>query len=93
MDEVIVRTGFENIDKRKLTSSVVTVKMDDIMEPITTTLDKMLQGKIPGNGCVTTIFYGRSSSKNSNPGILNDCGESGTTLGIGWYRARRSCAS
>lgn len=48
MDEVIVRTGFENIDKRKLTSSVVTVKMDDIMEPITTTLDKMLQGKIPG---------------------------------------------
>ncbi len=48
MAEVIVRTGFENIDKRKLTSSVVTVKMDDIMEPITSSLDKMLQGKIPG---------------------------------------------
>lgn len=48
LDEVIVRTGYENIDKRKLTSSIVTVKMDDIMEPMTTTLDKMLQGKIPG---------------------------------------------
>ena len=48
LDEVIVRTGYENIDKRKLTSSIVTVKMDDIMEPITTTLDNMLQGKIPG---------------------------------------------
>lgn len=48
LDEVIVRTGYENIDKRKLTSSVYTVKMEDIMEPLTTTLDKMLQGKIPG---------------------------------------------
>lgn len=48
MEEVVVRTGYENIDKRKLTSSVVTVKMEDIIEPLTMSLDKMLQGKIPG---------------------------------------------
>ncbi|MEY8592111.1 SusC/RagA family TonB-linked outer membrane protein [Butyricimonas hominis] len=48
LDEVIVRTGYENIDKRKLTSSVYTVKMDELMEPISNRLDQMLQGKIPG---------------------------------------------
>ena len=30
LDEVIVRTGYQNIDKRKLTSAVQTIKMDDI---------------------------------------------------------------
>lgn len=48
LDEVIVRTGYENIDKRKLTSSVYTVKMDELIEPISNRLDQMLQGKIPG---------------------------------------------
>ena len=47
LDEVIVRTGYENIDKRKLTSSVYTVKMEDIMIPGVSTLDKMLEGQIP----------------------------------------------
>lgn len=48
MDEVIVHTGYENIEKRKLTSSIITVKMEDLMEPVSNTLDNMLQGKIPG---------------------------------------------
>ena len=47
MEEVVVRTGYENIDKRKLTSSVVTVKMEDIIRPGVSTIDQLLEGQIP----------------------------------------------
>ena len=45
MDEVVI-TGYQTIDRRKNTSSVQTVKMDDIMVPGATTLDQMLEGRI-----------------------------------------------
>lgn len=51
MDETsvgeLVVTGYQQIDRRNLTSSVSSVKMKDIMLPGVTTLDKMLQGRIP----------------------------------------------
>ena len=49
LDEVIVReTGYQNIDKRKLTSAVKTIKMDDIKVAGRNTIDQMLEGRIPG---------------------------------------------
>ncbi len=48
LDEVVVRTGYETIDKRKLTSAVQTLKMDDIKVAGINTIDQMLEGRIPG---------------------------------------------
>ena len=48
LEEVIVRTGYQNIDKRKLTSAVQTIKMDDIKVSGVNTIDQMLEGRIPG---------------------------------------------
>ena len=48
LDEVTVSTGYYKVDKRHLTSSVTTLKMDDIMQPGIGTLDQMLEGRIPG---------------------------------------------
>lgn len=46
MDEVVV-TGYQVIDKKKLTSAVTTVKVEDIMIPGTMSVDQMLQGQVP----------------------------------------------
>lgn len=47
MDEVVV-TGFQVLKKRESTSSIVSLKAEDIIEPVGTSLDQMLQGKVPG---------------------------------------------
>lgn len=47
MDEVVV-TGYQIIKKRESTSSIVSLKAEDIIEPVGTSLDQMLQGKVPG---------------------------------------------
>ena len=47
LEEVVV-TGYQVIEKRKLTSAVVSVKGADVLDPINTSIDQMLQGKIPG---------------------------------------------
>ena len=47
MDEVVI-TGFQTVKKRESTSSIVTLKAEDFMEPIGTSIDQMLQGKVPG---------------------------------------------
>ena len=41
-------TGYQQIDKRHLTSAVNTVKMDDIDVPGSNRIDMMLEGRIPG---------------------------------------------
>ena len=49
LDEVqVISTGYYNVDKRHLTSSVTSLKMDDIMQPGVGTLDQMLEGRVPG---------------------------------------------
>ncbi|WP_293887958.1 MULTISPECIES: SusC/RagA family TonB-linked outer membrane protein [unclassified Sphingobacterium] len=50
LDEVnvVVNTGYQKIDKRHLTSAVTTLKMDDILTPGVNTIDKLLEGRVPG---------------------------------------------
>ncbi|WP_292268669.1 SusC/RagA family TonB-linked outer membrane protein [Butyricimonas sp.] len=47
MDEVVI-TGYQIINKRESTSSISTLKAEDIIEPVGNSLDQMLQGKVPG---------------------------------------------
>lgn len=47
IEEVII-TGFQKIEKSKLTSSVSTVKVKDIEQKAIASVDQMLQGKISG---------------------------------------------
>lgn len=44
----VVATGYGEIDRKRLTSAVTTVKMDDINIAGIPTVDKMLEGNIPG---------------------------------------------
>jgi TonB-linked SusC/RagA family outer membrane protein len=60
----LVVTGYQQIDRRNLTSSVSSVKMKDIMLAGVTTLDKMLQGRIPD-----MIVTNNSGEINSVPKI------------------------
>ena len=46
--EEVVSLGYYNMDKRKSTSSITSLKMDDIMQPGVGTLDQMLEGQVPG---------------------------------------------
>lgn len=46
MDEVVI-TGYQTTDRRKSTSSVSTVKMEDLNIPGVSSIDQMLQGRIP----------------------------------------------
>lgn len=47
IDEVVL-TGFQKIEKSKLTSSVSVVKMKNIEQKATASVDQMLQGKVAG---------------------------------------------
>ena len=47
MDEVLI-TGFQVLKKREATSSIYTLNAEDIIEPVGTSIDQMLQGKVPG---------------------------------------------
>lgn len=52
MNEVVV-TGYQVIDRKKLTSSVTSVKAEDIMIPGATSIDQMLKGRVPDMMLVT----------------------------------------
>lgn len=47
LDEVVV-TGYQQIEKRKVTSSITTVKADDIKSIGVATIDQMLEGQVAG---------------------------------------------
>ncbi len=47
LDDVVI-TGFREIDKRKLSSSITSVKMDNIKQAAASSLDQMLQGSVAG---------------------------------------------
>lgn len=64
LDEVTISTGYYKVDKRQLTSSVTTLKMDDIMQPGVSTLDQMLEGRVPG-----MIFMQNSGQVGAAPKI------------------------
>ncbi|MCM1094200.1 MAG: SusC/RagA family TonB-linked outer membrane protein [Lachnospiraceae bacterium] len=46
LDDVVV-TGYQTIDRRKLTSAITSVKAEDIYRPDATSIDAMLEGRIP----------------------------------------------
>lgn len=48
MQEVVITGYGPPVDRNKLTSSVYSVKAKDVIEPVGTSIDQMLQGKIPG---------------------------------------------
>lgn len=48
LDGVVVSTGYQKIEQKHLTGSVTTLKMDSIIQPGITTIDKMLEGRVPG---------------------------------------------
>lgn len=62
--EEVVSLGYYNVDKRRSTSSIKTLKMDDIMQPGVSTLDQMLEGRIPG-----MIFMQNSGQVGASPKI------------------------
>ena len=48
MDIVTISTGYQKIEQKYLTGSVTRLKMDSIIQPGLTTVDKMLEGRVPG---------------------------------------------
>lgn len=47
IDEIVV-TGYQEIDRRKLASSILSIKGSDLMGGEYLSIDKMLQGRLPG---------------------------------------------
>lgn len=47
MEEVVV-TGYQRVDRRKNTSAIKTLKADNIMIASATSIDQMLEGRVPG---------------------------------------------
>ncbi len=45
---IVANTGYQKIDRRKLTSAVTTIKMEDILTPGINTVDKLLEGRVSG---------------------------------------------
>lgn len=64
LKEVIINTGYEKIDTRNLTSAVTTLKMEDIKVAGINTVDKMLEGRVPG-----MIFMQNSGQVGAAPKI------------------------
>lgn len=60
--EEVVSLGYYNMDKRKSTSAITTLKMDEIMQPGVSTLDQMLEGQVPG-----MIFMQNSGQVGATP--------------------------
>lgn len=49
LDEVnVISTGYGDIDRRRSTAAVTSIKMDDILVPGLSTVDQMLEGYVPG---------------------------------------------
>ncbi|MCH4551458.1 SusC/RagA family TonB-linked outer membrane protein [Aestuariibaculum lutulentum] len=48
LNEVIINTGYQKIDKRESTSAIATVKEEDLNIAGAISVDKMLEGKAPG---------------------------------------------
>lgn len=48
LNEVVVHTGYQTIEKRRLTSAVTTLKGEDILLPGVMSVDQLLESKVPG---------------------------------------------
>ena len=70
MEAVFVSTGYQQVDKREMTSSIFSISGEDVMMSNALTLDHMLQGKIPGLQVVKS---------NSSPGVSTSIRVRGTS--------------
>ncbi|WP_164735278.1 SusC/RagA family TonB-linked outer membrane protein [Pseudoflavitalea rhizosphaerae] len=48
LEDAVVYNGFQQIKQKYLTGSVTSLNMDSIMQPGLSTVDKMLEGRVPG---------------------------------------------
>jgi TonB-linked SusC/RagA family outer membrane protein len=48
LDEAVVYNGYQKIKQKYLTGSVTSLRMDSILQPGLNTVDKMLEGRVPG---------------------------------------------
>ncbi len=48
LENVVISTGYQKIEQKYLTGAVTSLKMDSINQPGLTTVDKMLEGRVPG---------------------------------------------
>ena len=62
LEEVVVNTGYQKIDPKKLTSAVTTLKAEDILVSGLTSIDQMLEGHVPG-----MIFMQNSGQLGATP--------------------------
>ena len=60
----VVSYGYYNVDKRHLTSSVTSLKAEDILVPGINTIDQMLEGHVPG-----MIFMRNSGQVGASPKV------------------------
>lgn len=69
MDEVVV-TGYQTLRKSDVVGSVSTVKASDIMMPVYTSIDQMLQGRVAGMMVMNTSSRVGTSQKFESEGHL-----------------------
>lgn len=48
LEDAVVNNGYQKIKQKFLTGSVTSLRMDSIMQPGINTVDKMLEGRVPG---------------------------------------------
>lgn len=48
LEEAVIYNGYQKIQQKYLTGSVTSLKMDSIMQPGMNTVDRMLEGRVPG---------------------------------------------
>lgn len=79
MDEVVV-TGYQKIERRKLTSSITTVDMETLKTVNQPNIDKLLQGQVPGmtimstSGAPVLCLRSESGVRRLSAGMYSLCG-------------------
>jgi TonB-linked SusC/RagA family outer membrane protein len=48
LEEAVIYNGYQKIKQKYLTGSVTSLKMDSVIQPGLSTVDKMLEGRVPG---------------------------------------------
>lgn len=48
LEEAVIYNGYQKVQQKFLTGSVTSLKMDSVIQPGLSTVDKMLEGRIPG---------------------------------------------
>ena len=48
LDEAVIYNGYQKIKQKYLTGSVTSLRMDSVIQPGLNTVDKMLEGRVPG---------------------------------------------